>query len=361
MENMNVTVIGGGNIGTQFACTCAAKGYDVTIYSSKPEKYGKELTIVDGEGNVSSNGKIKQVTNDLSVAMKSDIIFVTYPAYMFPKFAESIEQYIEPGVCIGVIPGTGGAEFAFRKCIEKGAVLFGLQRVPCVARLVEYGRSVCVEGKRDSLYLAAIPSSKASEMSIFMSNVFDMPCEPLPSYLCVTMTPSNPILHTTRLATMFDDYREGVVYDRNPLFYGEWSDKSSERLLGCDAEHQKMLKMMNGMNLSSVKSLVIHYDNSNTPQKLTAKMRSIKSLHNLSSPMKKVADGWIPDFKSRYFTADFPYGLAIIEEFAEIVGADAPMIKETMQWYREVTGNNDRLELRKYGLNTVDDICEFYF
>ena len=76
--------------------------------------------------------------------------------------------------------------------------------------------------------------------------------------------------------------------------------------------------------------------------------------------MTVVENGWIPDFKSRYFTADFPFGLAIIEEMADIIGAEVPMIKKTMKWHRDVTGDNSRLELGKFGLESVDDIYRFY-
>ena len=159
---------------------------------------------------------------------------------------------------------------------------------------------------------------------------------------------------------MFEDYCKGKIYEKNPLFYGEWTDKSSERLLSCDSEHQKILGALKRMDLSSVKSLVVHYDNSNTPEKMTWKITSIKSLHDLPSPMKKVEGGWIPDFDSRYFTADFPYGLAIIEEFARITEVDVPNMNKTMDWYRTVTGDNSRLELSEFGINSVEDIYRFY-
>ena len=76
--------------------------------------------------------------------------------------------------------------------------------------------------------------------------------------------------------------------------------------------------------------------------------------------MKKVEGGWIPDFDSRYFTADFPYGLAIIEEFARITEVDVPNMNKTMDWYRTVTGDNSRLELSEFGINSVEDIYRFY-
>jgi hypothetical protein len=155
------------------------------------------------------------------------------------------------------------------------------------------------------------------------------------------------------------DYEEGKVYDRNPLFYGEWSDESSKLLLACDQELQDMIKLMDKMDLTAVKSLKIHYE-SDTVETMTKKLCSIMSLHNLGSPMIKVEGGFIPDFKSRYFTADFPYGLAIIEELAALLNFNAPNIKDTMDWYRKVTGDTNRLDLADYGIRTLEDIYELY-
>ena len=97
-----------------------------------------------------------------------------------------------------VLPGTGGAEFAFNKCIEAGASLFGLQRVPSVARLEKYGKRVRCEGLRHVLHLASIPTSKSKDFAELICFIWDIECIALPNYLSVTLTPSNPILHTTR-------------------------------------------------------------------------------------------------------------------------------------------------------------------
>lgn len=355
-----ITVLGGGNIGTQFACVCASKGYEVCVFSSKPSKYDGQLKIMDGENNVICRGTIANVTDDLAEALHGcDIAFVTVPSFMFSGLAQAMRPYVTEQLRIGVIPGTGGAEFAFRSCMDAGAVLFGIQRVPCVARLCEYGRSVCVEGKRDKLHLAAIPKEESPVLADFIADLFDMPCDILDNYLCVTMTPSNPILHTTRLCSMFSDYVPGKIYDRNPLFYGEWTQESSELLLACDSEHQNMLAAISNLDLKEVRSLKLHYE-SETPEQLTAKIRSIKSLHNLSSPMKQIGNGWIPDFNSRYFTADFPYGLAIIEQIAKVVDVRVPNISKTLEWYYCVTGRSNQFMLSDYGIRSLQDIYHLY-
>ena len=354
-----VAVIGGGNIGTQFACVCASKGYKVNVFSSKPELYDGLLEVVNEFGDVTV-GKINKVSADIGEAVHGcQIIIITHPAFRLKEVANQLLPYINSDMKICVIPGTGGAEFAFRDCMKAGATLFGLQRVPAVARLEQYGKRVRCEGLRTELFLASIPNEQSKELADFMSFLWDIPCNALPNYLSVTLTPSNPILHTTRLRTQFADYKEGIVYKRNPLFYGEWSDSSSKLLIACDNELQDMLRIMDKLDLHDVRSLKVHYE-SDTVDAMTKKLCSIKSLHNLTSPMKQVDGGWIPDFQSRYFTADFPYGLAIIEELAEVLGYTAQNIKDTMDWYREVTGDISRLDLNQYGIYSIKDIYALY-
>ena len=361
---MNIAVLGGGNIGTQFACVCASKEHNVSVYTSRPEIWSKELEAHNDDGSI-TRGRISLVSDNIAeVLADREIIFITHPAFMLKKTSAMIAPYMHRGSYIGIIPGTGGAEFVFMECVKKGAVLFGLQRVPSVARVIAPGKSVRTEGYRDRLKLAAMPYGESVYLAGIMSGLFGLPCDVLPNYLNVTLTPSNPILHTTRLRTLFADYHDGVIYHENPLFYGSWSDESSRLLFICDDELQRLCaeiqrRKMYAFDLSEVKSLKVHYE-SFTPEALTRKIRSIKSLHALRSPMKSLDGGYIPDFGSRYFTADFPYGLAIIEEIAGLFGVDVPNISETMLWYRENTGDNTHFRLENFGIKTTEDFCSIY-
>ncbi len=358
---MKITVIGAGNIGTQFAVSFAAKGHNVTVFASKPEKISKTLCMVDESGSLLAQAEVETITNDISLAAKgADYIFITHPAFMLKKTAQMLYPHVDSGTKIVVIPGTGGAEFFFKPLVEeKGVQLLGIQRVPSVARLTEYGKTVCVAGYRDKLDLAAVPVKDADKTAQLFSDAFCMPCNILPSYLCVTLTPSNPILHTTRLRTEFADYKEGVVYPRNILFYEEWADESSKLLFACDDELQQVCRKLSELDLRDVRSLKLHYE-SDTVEKLTAKIRSIKSLQGLGSPMIEVEGGYVPDFNSRYFTADFPYGLAILIQVARIAGVQVPNMEETLTWYEEITGNRSDFDLADFGICTLQDLYNFY-
>lgn len=82
----------------------------------------------------------------------------------------------------------------------------------------------------------------------------------------LTLIPSNPILHTTRLRKLFEDYTDGIVYYRVPLFYEEWTHETSQLLFKCADEVQTLCKLLNQFDLSYVKSLKLHYESS-TPEK----------------------------------------------------------------------------------------------
>nr|MCR4998518.1 NAD/NADP octopine/nopaline dehydrogenase family protein [Lachnospiraceae bacterium] len=338
---MKITIVGGGNIGTQFAVHCAEKCHDVTVYTSKPELFDGHLNIVNETGTTMHEGDIKLATADPAIAFKeADLIMVTVPATMMKTVAEMIFEYSYAKSIIGVVPGNGGSECAFKKCIERGNIFFGIERVPAIARLVQKGKTVRSIGYRDELHVASIPRNNAEKCAELIGNIFDMKTKAIPNFLNLTMTPSNPILHTTRLRTLFGDWHEGVVYDSVPLFYEEWDDASSELLIACDEEVQAICRALPEFELHYVKSLRMHYESS-TADAMTKKISSITAFKGLTTPTVKVDGGLVPDLHSRYFSADFSYGLTIIKQIADFAGVKTPNIDETMAWYKSIASEEE--------------------
>ncbi len=357
---MNITVIGAGNVGTQLAVHCAEKKHRVIMFTSKPDAINNELVIIDENNKQLHKGSIAHATNDEMLAFQeADVIFVTMPAYLMNKNANRILPFVRNGMKICLVPGTGGGECAFKECIEKGAIVFGLQRVPSVARLVEYGHIVRAVGYRNELFISAIPNKYSMECSILIEELIDLNSSPLPNYLNITLTPSNPILHTTRLKILFNDYKKGTIYLRNPYFYEEWDDASSELLLACDDEIQDICSALDFVDLSFVKSLRSHYESADV-QSLTKKLSSILGFKGIKSPMKEEGDGLIPDLASRYFKADFSYGLTILDQIADMVGVAAPNIKDTLEWYLKLSGDTEVFDFSDYGIKSLEDFKLFY-
>lgn len=357
---MNITIVGAGNIGTQFAVHASEKGHNVIVYGSKPEKINKTLTIVDEYEKIIHKGQIYKSTNDDRIAFSSaDLIFVTMPSTMMKINARKIYPYVSNKLKICLVPGTGGGECAFKECIKKGATVLGLQRVPSVARLIKYGDTVKAVGYREELYVASLPASDVEECCRFIEDIIGIKTVPLTNYLNITLTPSNPILHTTRLKNIYGDFYNGKVYKKVPLFYEDWTDETSEDLFKCDDEVQNICRELRQFDLSNVKSLRVHYESSTVPA-MTEKIRSISGFKGLTSPSIKVDGGYIPDFNSRYFIADFSYGLTILIQIADMVNVKAKKMREILEWFYKICPRDKEFRYSDYGISTLSDFIEFY-
>ena len=332
---MKITIIGGGNIGILMASEMS-KLASVYVYSSKYAAWNSHVDVFDNEDNYLFTSEKIVFVNNLKIAVENaDVVFVTYPSYLFDSLSIQLSLYLLPGTYVGIIPGGGGSEFAFSNLVAKGCVLFGLQRVHSIARIKEYGKSVYMLGRKDSISVSSIPNNKIKNAKELSERLFNMKCTVLPNYLSITLTPSNPILHTTRLYSMFREWTPNVIYPNNILFYESWDDDSSRVLLLCDEEVQNLCNVI-PLDLSYVKSLKEHYGVTDV-QTMTEKIKSINAFKGILSPMKKVSNGFMPDFSSRYFMADFSFGIKVIKDIAGIFGVETPYINMVWKWYIETT------------------------
>lgn len=142
--------------------------------------------------------------------------------------------------------------FAAGEFLKKAVFIFGFQRVHSIARIREYGKAVNVTSRKKEVQIGAIPKNRTREVCKIVEELLGIPAREVSNYLNVTLTPSNPILHTTRLYTMFRDYEEPMVYDQNIQFYAQWTEESSEMLLACDRELQNICKKFPNLDLHQV-------------------------------------------------------------------------------------------------------------
>ena len=86
---------------------------------------------------------------------------------------------------------------------------------------------------------------------------------------------------------------------------------TSQLIITMDAEFNQLLCVL-PVRKGSIPTILNYYESTDAPS-LTSKLRSIQAFKGILSPMQPVEGGYIPDFASRYFTEDFPYGLRIIQ------------------------------------------------
>ena len=160
-----------------------------------------------------------------------------------------------------------------------------------------------------------------------IERLFLTPVSILNNYLEVALSNSNPILHTGRLYSMFYG-RESVIFDHNILFYKEWTDGASQLLIDMDVEFFNLLGIL---GVKSLPTLLDYYESTDASS-LTRKITSIPAFQSITSPMIEVENGWRVDFKSRYFTEDFPFGLRWIKVLAIANKIYTPTIDRVYNW-----------------------------
>ncbi len=374
-----IGIVGGGNIGTELAGELTHRGFSVALYSKDISCFlSGKIKVIDNDRNEEYVEKIDVITSSLKeVVDNSDIIIVTYPSnamgYIKDELISCLKKYKNKKVIF--LPGIGGVEYIFKELVDNGSILIGLQRVPAVYRIKEKGKIAEISGRRkEGLFAASIPQIDKDELENLITDIFGLNCQAVPNYLSITLTPSNPILHTSRLFSLFNKNDKDFAYDKNPLFYGEWDENSAEVLISCDSELGKIKEVLSKkIDVSFVESLLDHYESSDK-KSLANKISSIKSLHNLTSPMLQTEDNkFLVDWSSRYFKADFPNGLVILKAIGMICNVLTPVMDKVIMWYQEqvdkeyITSNNefgkdiDECNIpQNYGINSLDKLIRFY-
>ena len=87
---------------------------------------------------------------------------------------------------------------------------------------------------------------------------------------------------------------------------------------------------------------MLDYYESTDVLSLAHKLRSIEAFKGILAPMKEVMGGYVPDFHSRYFTEDFPYGLAIVHRLIHEKGIPSPTIDTIYDWGMEMIATIDK-------------------
>ena len=326
---MKICICGGGNLGHVCAGFLANRGHQVSILTTKPERWNSELEIMAPDGIFT--GKISQMSaKPEEVIPQAEVALVCLPGYAIHDELVKIKPYLSKEAIVGSVVSSTGFFFEALKVIPSYIPLFGFQRVPFISRIIDYGKKAELKGYKETLHVAIENTLEKEPIRAELEKLFERPVSIADSYYEVSLSNSNPLLHPARLYTMWKDWRPGIVYPRNPQFYAEWTIEASALLIQMDDEFQLLLKAL-GLKPGCIPTILDYYESTDIVS-LTQKLHDIKAFQGISSPMKEIEGGWIPDFSSRYFTEDFPYGMRFIVETAHEQNVVIPTIEKIYQW-----------------------------
>lgn len=326
---MKICICGGGNLGHVCAGFLANRGHQVSILTTKPERWNSELEIVAPDGIFS--GKISLISSDpKEVIPHTEMVIACLPGYAIHDELVKIKPYLSKKTIVGSVVSSTGFFFEAFKVLPSDISIFGFQRVPFISRIIDYGKKAELKGYKEMLHVAIENTLVKESIGDELEKLFEKPVSIADSYYEVSLSNSNPILHPARLYTMWKDWQPEIIYPRNPQFYAEWTVEASTLLLKMDDEFQHLLKVL-GLKPGCIPTILDYYESTDATS-LTQKLHDIKAFQGILSPMKEVEGGWIPDFSSRYFTEDFPYGMRFIVETAHEQNVAIPTIENIYQW-----------------------------
>ena len=328
-----ICLCGGGSLGHVIAAWLSAKGTaEVSILTGSPGRWNKEINVFLPESEVLT-GRLTSVSgNPEEVISDADVVLFCYPGFMIASELERIKPYLKQEAYVGSVFSSTGFFFEALRILSPSQPLWGFQRVPFICRVQEYGSSARLLGYKPCYHIAVenVPDEQKRKFADMISEWFERPVHLLKNYYEASLTNSNPLLHTSRLYTMFGRENEGRVYPRMINFYEDWTVEAADVLIKMDREFFELLKVL--PVTEGYLPPILEYYESHDAQSLAAKLSSIAGFKGITSPMIQTEEGWIPDFKSRYFTEDFPYGLKYIWQLAHAYNISTPVIDEVYQW-----------------------------
>ncbi len=325
-----ICICGGGNLGHVCAGFLSAQSdVEVKLLTTHPDSWSSTIIVDDPDGKA-YHGHLSCISSvPAEVLLGVDIVLLCLPGYAIHPTLQKIAPYISDSVWVGSVVSSTGFFFEAMKILPKNP-LFGFQRVPFISRITEYGRRAVLKGYKKSLSVAIEQTDDEQHICDTLQELFDVPIVLMDSYYEVSLSNSNPLLHPARLYTMWKDWHPGVVYEKNPFFYSDWTLEASELLIKMDYEFQALLRALN-IREDAIPTILDYYECSN-PKSLAQKFHDIPAFKGILSPMIQTSNGFFPDFHSRYFTEDFPYGMRYIVETAAKVQAPIPTIDRVYQW-----------------------------
>lgn len=288
--------------------------------------------------------------NPADVIPEADVILLPLPSFAYEGVLKSILPHLRPGQFIGATPGQGGFDYIARRAlgpVAKDVVLFAQQCMPFNCRIQEFGVSVQVQQLEGWFNVFSEPES-ANEMVCKLTRAMYISkgmgeITARGNFWGASLAPLNANIHPQRLYTLWKDYKPGVVYDRNPLFYEEMTETGGGLMHKTSEEIAEI-----GKGLSKVLGSPVY-----TEHIFNAEFRSFPDPHyhrvdelfahsaaykGFRAPMIPVEGGFIPNFRNRYFTEDVPYGLCVWRGIAELIGVTTPTIDLLIRWCQHNMG-----------------------
>lgn len=299
------------------------------------------------------SARLDRVTADARSAVEdADLVIITVPAHVRQQTLQAIAPHLSASkpVYVGAIPGFCGFDWLAEATLPErpNVVIWGMKDVPHTAFELNPGRSIKMGGGKSQLYVATHSrESQASrhQLHAILTRLYGPCVTLLEHYLEITLTPGNPIMHSSVIYGLIGPYGQWhrKIFPQRMCWWTKCPELGAYFLERMDEESQALCAVISqrlGIDLSSVKSLKqeiveAYGEQIRDTSSMLSILRTNQAYNDILAPMVPAADnraGYVIERESRAFNEDVAYGLVLLVEMARRFEIKVPHIEEVLQW-----------------------------
>ncbi|MEO8390076.1 MAG: NAD/NADP octopine/nopaline dehydrogenase family protein [Polaromonas sp.] len=354
---LHVAICGGGRTGHLNAVLFKQMaGVKVSLLTRRREviarhREGQMLTAILPDQSLLS-AHLDAVSEDpADVVADADVVLITVPAHARPGLLREIAPHLRSTgpVYVGAIPGFCGFDWLAEKALQgqPNAVIWGMKDVPHTAYDLKPGVSVRMGGPKSTLYIgthARESDAARDELRAHLGRIYTAPVELLSHYLEITLTPGNPIMHSSVVYGLVGPYGQwhDKTFDAPVCWWTDCTELGAYFLERSDEESQALCKAIEQrleLTLSSVKPLKqeiieAYGDQIRDPASMLSVLRTNQAYDAIEAPLVPAPGGagYTIDTQSRAFHEDVAYGLSLLVAMAGRLKVPVPHIAEIFHW-----------------------------
>ena len=218
-----LVVCGGGSSAHTLIPLLKDSIFDVSIYTSRPEKWHKQIELEwhDPYGKVlgSYSNTIKKASNNFQELIPTaDYIVLCMPVHKYRVCLHEIAPYInrDKTVFVGTVYGQAGFNWMVDEIKSQesldNVVTFAFGLIPWICRIIEYGHIGVTYGGKATNYAACSPKTYFDQLNqeLFENISYKWfgngHTEQSDNFLSLTLSVDNQIIHPSRCFGLYKVY-----------------------------------------------------------------------------------------------------------------------------------------------------------
>lgn len=363
-EKLNIVICGGGRTGHLSAVLFKQRpNVKVSLLTENLllvkhfQKNGGEIKAIRPEGSILT-ARPDVVSCQVEETLKdADMVIITVPAHIRPDLLKKIAPHLpsHKTVFVGAIPGFCGFDWLAEKVLNQrpNVVIWGMKDVPHIAFDLCLGEWIRMGGAKNHLYIACHQRESLeahATLLAYLQSLYGMPIEILPNYLAITLTPGNPIMHSSVIYGHIGPYgqRHKTHFSSLLCWWEDCPELAAYFLQRSDEENQLLCRAIEKIlriDLSSVHPLLEEIREAYAEQiienhTLLSVLRTNQAYRRIPLPLIPVDQkGYVFDKTHRAFHEDVNYGLSLLVAMAKRLNLDLPYIEKIYSWIRDDMGS----------------------